>query len=146
VLDDRGVRVGSIELGKVGGRRAFRARARNGALVGYALEVEEACDRLWAWWVRTRKGASMSAWPWPPIRIGEDEWIVMRNEPGTPRAVIRRFSSGGGTYYRAVSWAPNSEERVLIGRYPTLQAADDAVLTDPPQDVRSGPDKDRRRA
>lgn len=88
----------------------------------------------------------MSAWPWPPISVAEGEWIIMRNEPSTPRAIVRRFDEGGRSYYRAVSWALRSEDRVLIGRYASLEAADDAVLADPPQDVRHGPDKDRLRS
>ena len=146
MLSDRGVRVGTIESGRVGGVRAFRAISRGGEPVGYALELEDCCDRLWAWWVRTRKGATMSVWPWPPIRIGEEEWIIMRAEASTPRAVVRRFVTEGREYFRVVTWSARSEERRLIGRYPSLAAADDAVLTDPPQDLRRGPDKDRRRA
>lgn len=88
----------------------------------------------------------MSVWPWPPIRIGEEEWIIMRAEASTPRAVVRRFVTEGREYFRVVTWSARSEERRLIGRYPSLAAADDAVLTDPPQDLRRGPDKDRRRA
>jgi hypothetical protein len=61
---------------------------------------------------------------------------------------VRRFDADSQhpTFYRAVSWAPTSEGRQLIGYFPTLQAADEAVLEDPYRDIRDGPDKDRLRA
>jgi hypothetical protein len=140
--------VGTIDYGKVPGKPAFRAVARSGPLVGYAWTLEAACDRLWAWWIRCRKGAQMSAWPWPPIQVSDVAWVVMRNDPTQPKAVVRRFdaSSEHPVFFRAVTWAPTSEGRRLIGYYPTLEQADEAVLEDPYRQIADGPDKDRMRA
>jgi hypothetical protein len=145
VLTDRATRVGTIEYGKVRGTPAFRAVARSGPLVGYAWTLEAACDRLWAWWIRCRKGAELSAWPWSPIQISDAEWVVMRNSPTQPKGVVRRFeaTSEHPVFYRAVTWAPTSEGRRLIGYFPTLEKADEAVLEDPYRDIVDGPDKDR---
>lgn len=74
----------------------------------------------------------MQPWqpPWPPIQVGAGEWIVMRDDKRMPAAVIRALRLGprDELFYRAVSWAPTSEGRTLIGYYPTLDAADQAVL------------------
>lgn len=80
----------------------------------------------------------MSAWPWPPIQISDCEWIVMRHERARPQAVIHRFEAKDArpAYYRVVSWAPLSADRKLLGRFPTLEAADAAVLVDSPGAMR----------
>ena len=90
----------------------------------------------------------MSAWPWPPIQISDCEWVVMRHERTRPKAVIRRFEASAGhpVYFRVVTWAPRSEDRKLIGRYASLELADEAVLADSPTQINSGPDKDRMRS
>ena len=90
----------------------------------------------------------MTAWPWPPIQISDCEWIVMRHEPSRPKAVIRRFDANAdhATYFRVVTWAPRSDDRKLIGRYASLERADEAVLVDSPGQITHGPDKDRQRA
>jgi hypothetical protein len=87
----------------------------------------------------------MSAWPWPPVQISDCEWIVMRHERNRPKAIIRRFEAkdGQAEYFRVVSWAPLSKDRKLIGRFKTLEAADEAVLVDSPGAITHGPDKDR---
>jgi hypothetical protein len=71
--------------------------------------------------------------PWPPIRIGESEWIVMRDSAREPVAVIRVVTMGprNQSFYRVVTWAPNSEGRRLVGYYRTLEEADRAVLFAP---------------
>ena len=87
----------------------------------------------------------MSAWPWSPIQISDTEWVIMRNSPTKPKALVRRFDADAThpTFFRAVTWAPTSAERKLIGYFPTLETADAAVLEDPYRDIRDGPDKDR---
>lgn len=87
----------------------------------------------------------MAAWPWPPIRISDSEWVVMRNSATTPKAVVRRIEADPGhpPFYRAVSWAPTSSQRQLIGYFPSLEIADLAILEDAPQLITHGPDKDR---
>jgi len=71
--------------------------------------------------------------PWPPIRIAEAEWIVMRDAKNEPAAVIRavRIGPRNELFYRVVSWAPTSDGRTLVGYYATLQLADRAVLFRP---------------
>lgn len=89
----------------------------------------------------------MSAWPWPPIQVSDCEWIVMRHERTRPKAIIRRFdaTTEHATYFRVVTWAPLSADRILVGRYRSLEAADEAVLVDSPAQITNGPDKDRLR-
>jgi len=64
----------------------------------------------------------------PPIRIGEAEWIVMREATDRPAGVVKYFApSGAPAYFRCVTWAPRSEDRRLIGRFTTLAEAEQAV-------------------
>ncbi|MET0352411.1 hypothetical protein HOW07_01180 [Plantibacter sp. MCCC 1A11337] len=64
----------------------------------------------------------------PPIRIGEAEWIVMRDVPDRPAGLVKYFApSGAPAYFRCVTWAPRSEDRRLIGRFATLAEAERAV-------------------
>ncbi|HXH35160.1 MAG TPA: hypothetical protein VNJ54_12240 [Plantibacter sp.] len=64
----------------------------------------------------------------PPIRIADAEWIVMREAADRPAGVVKYFApSGAPGYFRCVTWAPRSEDRRLIGRYPTLAEAERAV-------------------
>jgi len=76
--------------------------------------------------------------PWPPIRIAETEWIVMRDAKNEPAAVIRavRIGPRNELFYRVVSWAPTSDGRTLVGYYGTLQLADRAVLFRPTNGAR----------
>lgn len=71
--------------------------------------------------------------PWPPIRVGESEWIVMRDSVREPVAVIRVVTMGPRkeSFYRVVTWAPTSDARSLVGYYRTLEEADRAVLFAP---------------
>lgn len=143
LLVERGSRVGSIEYGRVRGRRAFRGLTPGGQLVGYSWSLEGACDRLWEWSVRTGRGTGMSAWPWPPIQIGEVEWVVMRSSPSHPKAVVRYFpaTTEAPAFYRAVTWSPTPGNRELIGYFTSLELADEAVLEDSPGRIRTVPDR-----
>lgn len=71
--------------------------------------------------------------PWPPIRIGESEWVVTRDSTREPVAVIRVVTMGprNESFYRVVTWAPTSDARRLVGYYRTLEEADRAVLFAP---------------
>lgn len=74
-----------------------------------------------------------------PIRISTDEWIVVRNNPRFPKAVIRRIDPGGAAeHYRVVTFDLDRANRRLVGRYRTLEAANDAVPYDRPE--RTTPD------
>jgi len=143
LLVERGTRVGSIEYGRVRRQRAFRGVTPGGDVVGYSWSLERACDRLWEWSVRTGRGAGLSAWPWPPIRVSEVEWVIMRNSPSHPKALVRFFpaSPERPAFYRAVTWAPASDQRELIGYFPTLELADEAVLEDPPGRISLAPER-----
>lgn len=70
--------------------------------------------------------------PWPPVQISDCEWIIIRNYPDAPAAVVRRFDATyeHTTYFRVVTWRPTSSGRVLIGRFPSLKDADRAVRFD----------------
>jgi hypothetical protein len=64
-----------------------------------------------------------------PIRYDRDTWLVMRNDPVLPAATIQRLRGPSGReFFIAVRWDLDTERRVMIGRYGTLQEADAAVL------------------
>jgi hypothetical protein len=76
-----------------------------------------------------------------PIRISRTEWVCMRNDPVLPKAVIRLVSvrerRGGADgppvdRYRVVTWALDSTDRLLVGYFATLAAANAAVRYDIP--------------
>jgi hypothetical protein len=66
---------------------------------------------------------------WPPIRISDCEWIILRNHWVRPAAVVRRIEARNGApaRFRVVTWAPTSDGREFVGRYVTLEAAHRAV-------------------
>ncbi len=69
-----------------------------------------------------------------PVRISAHEWVIIRNNPRFPKAIIRRIDPGGPhEHYRVVTFELESKDRKLIGRYRTLEAANDAVLFDNPR-------------
>jgi hypothetical protein len=79
--------------------------------------------------------------PPKPIRISRVEWVCMRNDPVLPKAVIRlvtvrpRVNGLEGPpceRYRVVTWAPDSADRLLVGYFDSLQAANAAVRYDIP--------------
>ena len=82
-----------------------------------------------------RPQAALRDWqpPWPPIRVAELEWVIMRESKSEPVAVVRvvRMGPRNETFYRVVTWAPTSEGRTLVGYYVTLAEADRAVLFRP---------------
>lgn len=57
-LYDRQLLVGKVQFGRVGGKPAFRGLTPSGELVGYAYDLETACDRLWEWHVLVRLGGA----------------------------------------------------------------------------------------
>ena len=66
--------------------------------------------------------------PWPMIQISEHEWIVIRDDPRRPAAVVRELPDKlDGGRFRIVRWAPRSEDRALFEYLPTLEFADMAV-------------------
>lgn len=74
--------------------------------------------------------------PWPMIKISEVEWIILRDDPTYPVAVVRELPERTPDRYRIVRWAPRSEDRRLFGYAPSLEAADLAVtFTGPEPDM-----------
>jgi hypothetical protein len=66
-----------------------------------------------------------------PIRYDHDTWLVMRNDPVLPAALIVRMRGPGRQeFFITIGWDLDAEQRRMIGRYPTLQEADAAVLYD----------------
>jgi hypothetical protein len=63
-----------------------------------------------------------------PIRYDIDTWIVMRDDPVLPAAIITRLRNPNRSEcYISVTWDLEPANRRLIGRYPSLQEADAAV-------------------
>ena len=63
-----------------------------------------------------------------PIRYDFNTWLVMRNDPVLPAAIVtRQRTAEGAEYFRAVTWELDPEERLLIGRSATLGGADNLV-------------------
>jgi hypothetical protein len=78
-----------------------------------------------------------------PIRYDVDTWLVMRNDPVFPKAIIRRIQGVDPhtkrkvEKFRVVTWYLESSKRQLVGSgyFDTLQEADAVVLYDTPKDV-----------
>jgi hypothetical protein len=71
-----------------------------------------------------------------PIRYDQDTWLVMRNDPVLPAAVILRLRADPQReFFIVVRWNLDAALRRMIGRYPSLLEADAAVLYDnqPPE-------------
>ena len=68
--------------------------------------------------------------PWPPVRIAEAEWVILRDSRTEPVGVIKVVKLGprGESFYRVVTWSPTSEGRTLVGYFPTLHDADRSIL------------------
>ncbi len=74
-----------------------------------------------------------------PIRIGRDEWVLMRDDERIPAAIVRLIDRGGPhEHYRVVSFDVDPARRRLLGRYTSLEAADRSVLYRPPAAYRRG--------
>jgi hypothetical protein len=72
-----------------------------------------------------------------PIRFDHDTWLIMRNSPVLPAAIIQRLRDPAGReFFVVVSWDLNPDGRRMIGRYATLEDADGAVRYVVPPPVR----------
>lgn len=66
-----------------------------------------------------------------PIRYDGDTWLVMRNDPVLPKAIIRRFrQKTGGDLFHVVRWALDPAEQVIMATATSLERADELVLYD----------------
>jgi hypothetical protein len=74
-----------------------------------------------------------------PVRIGRDEWVLLRENPRVPAAIVRLIDRGGPCeHYRVVSFDVDPARRRLLGRYVSLEAADRSVRYPPPAAYRRG--------
>lgn len=65
---------------------------------------------------------------WHPRRLAVGtEWLVSIPGQPEPLAVIRRLTFEGRVVFRAVTWAPTSGGRSLIGYYPSSDEAAVAI-------------------
>jgi hypothetical protein len=72
-----------------------------------------------------------------PIRFDHDTWLIMRNSPVLPAAVIQRLRDPNGReFFIVVSWDLDPDGRRMIGRYATLEDADSAVRYIVPPSIR----------
>jgi hypothetical protein len=65
--------------------------------------------------------------PWPLIQISGCEWVIMRDHPSKPAALVRYLEDKPEERYRVVRWAPDPADRRLFEYFPTLEIADMAV-------------------
>ena len=65
--------------------------------------------------------------PWPLIQISSNEWIIIRDQPGRPAALVRYLENKPDTPYRVVRWAPDPTDRRLFEYFRSLEMADMAV-------------------
>ena len=79
----------------------------------------------------SQRGATLNVirWqpPWPLIQISSTEWIIIRDQPGRPAALIRYLRNKPDTPYRVVRWAPDPADRRLFEYFRSLEMADMAV-------------------
>jgi hypothetical protein len=80
-----------------------------------------------------------------PIRFDADTWLVMRNDPILPKAVIQRVHHREGDRYMVFRWDLDPAKRELMSVADSLEKANDLVRFDPPapDDVHAGPPNGR---
>jgi hypothetical protein len=77
-----------------------------------------------------------------PIRYDLNTWLVMRNDPVCPKAIVRRVHHRDGhDRYLVIKWDLDPAKCQLMSVVDSLDRADDLVRYDvqPPDDVHSGP-------
>jgi hypothetical protein len=81
----------------------------------------------------------MAAPPRPkPIRYDVDTWLVMRNDPVIPKAVIQRVRHRTGSdKYLLFKWDLDPTKRKLMNVVDTLDKADNLVRYELPQPGRA---------
>lgn len=73
-----------------------------------------------------------------PIRFDVDTWLVRRNDPVLPNAVIRSVHAVDGDRYLLLQWDLDPAKRVLRGVHDSLEKANDLVLYDRPKNATPG--------
>ena len=72
-----------------------------------------------------------------PIRFDHDTWLIMRNDPVLPAAIIQRLRDPRGhEFFVVVTWDLDPDGRRMIGRYGNLEDADSAVRYIVPAPIR----------
>jgi hypothetical protein len=61
------------------------------------------------------------------VQISEVEWVIIRDDPRHPAALVRQIPEKQDANYRVVRWAPRSEDRRLFDYFRNLELADMAV-------------------
>lgn len=62
------------------------------------------------------------------IQVDTETWIVMREYPQQPKAIIHRITdTGGEARYMLMTWHAERSRRRMVGIHPELQVAIDAV-------------------
>lgn len=80
-----------------------------------------------------------------PIRYDVDTWLIMRDDPVIPKAVIeRRRDRNAQDVFFVLAWDLAPTKRVLMGSKPSLPQADDMVLCDVLNTGMDGPPNDPR--
>lgn len=78
-----------------------------------------------------------------PIRFDTDTWLIMRNDPVLPKAIIRRdrtYRDGKlGEVFRVFRWDLDPNKRVQVSGHNTLEDANAAVPFDVPETAPKGP-------
>ena len=65
-----------------------------------------------------------------PIRYDVDSWLVMRNDPVIPKAVVLRVHHREGDRYLLFRWDLDPQKRHLMNVVDSLERADELVLYD----------------
>lgn len=66
------------------------------------------------------------------IRYDQDTWLVMRNDPVIPKAVIQRVHHAEGDRYLVFRWDLDPNKRRLMNVVASLERADELVRYDVP--------------
>jgi hypothetical protein len=104
--------------------------ARTGSTVAQNHDVQDGRDAA------ARARATNVGKP-RPIRFDHDTWLIMRNDPVLPAAVIQRMRDPNGReFFVVVGWDLNPDGRRMIGRYATLEDADSSVRYVVPAPIR----------
>lgn len=62
------------------------------------------------------------------IKIAADQWIVMREQPDVPKAIIHRVTDTANTErFMVMVWQPIPADRRMVGIYDSLQDAEKSV-------------------
>jgi len=51
--------------------------------------------------------------PWPMIQISESEWVIMRDHPARPAALVRHLDQKRDDSCQVVRWAPMGGQAVV---------------------------------